>query len=192
MRYGEEGSGSTVQITSGDTSGGMTTISGLTKETVYTVEVAAETSAGTGVYSDLHTIQTPDGESGGFNRHLYIALCNTALIDVYLTLNGDVIPNFGYVLISSVGSSDDTAILCHTNHPPDGANSGGDWHAPNGTRVNWNDVPGFTRDRGPMVVRLKRTTGTPAQGIYHCSISDDQYMIHIVYVGLYNMGGGIN
>ena len=95
------------------------------------------------------------------------------------------------MLISSVGSSDDTALLCHTNHPPDGANSGGDWHAPAGTRVNGNDVPGFTRDRGPMVVRLKRITGTPAQGIYHCSISDDQYMIHIVYVGLYNMGGGI-
>ena len=60
MRYGEEGSSSTVMMASGDSSGGMTTISGLTKETVYTVEVAAETSAGTGVYSDLQTIGTPD------------------------------------------------------------------------------------------------------------------------------------
>ena len=40
----------------------MTTISELTKETVYTVEVAAETSAGTGVYSLPLTIQTPDSE----------------------------------------------------------------------------------------------------------------------------------
>ena len=40
----------------------MTIISGLTKETVYTVEVAAETSAGTGVYSRPLTIQTPDSE----------------------------------------------------------------------------------------------------------------------------------
>ena len=62
VRYGEEGSGSTVQMASGDSSGGMTTISGLTKETVYTVEVAAKTTAGTGVYSNPQTIQTPDGE----------------------------------------------------------------------------------------------------------------------------------
>ena len=62
VRYGEvetsEGERS-VQMTSGDT---MTTVSGLTKETVYTVEVAAETSAGTGVYSEPLTIETPDSE----------------------------------------------------------------------------------------------------------------------------------
>ena len=65
MRYGEEGSSEAdrgVQMASGDSSGGMTTISGLTKETVYTVEVAAETSAGIGVYSEPQTIETPQGE----------------------------------------------------------------------------------------------------------------------------------
>ena len=63
VRYGEMGSGSTQNKTvSGDSSGGMTTISELTKETVYTVEVAAETSAGSGVYSIPLTIQTPDSE----------------------------------------------------------------------------------------------------------------------------------
>ena len=62
VRYGEMGNENTQNKTvSGDSS--MTTISGLTKETVYTVEVAAETSAGTGVYSDPLTIQTPDSES---------------------------------------------------------------------------------------------------------------------------------
>ena len=50
MRYGEMGSGSTQNKASGEDSR-MTTISELTKETVYTVEVAAETRAGTGVYS---------------------------------------------------------------------------------------------------------------------------------------------
>ena len=62
VRYGEEGSGEgdrRVQMAPGDSSGGMITISGLTKETVYTVEVAAKTSAGTGVYSELQTIGTP-------------------------------------------------------------------------------------------------------------------------------------
>ena len=59
VRYGEMGSGSTQTKT---VSGEDSTISGLTKETVYTVEVAAETRAGTGVYSLSLTIQTPDSE----------------------------------------------------------------------------------------------------------------------------------
>ena len=62
VRYGEMGSESTqAEAVSGEDSR-MTTISELTKETVYTVEVAAETSAGTGVYSLTLTIQTPDSE----------------------------------------------------------------------------------------------------------------------------------
>ena len=61
VRYGEIGSGNTQnKAVSGDS--GMTTISELTKETVYTVEVAAETRAGTGVYSLPLTIQNPDSE----------------------------------------------------------------------------------------------------------------------------------
>ena len=64
VRYGEVGTSekTVVKMVSGDSSGGMTTISGLTKETVYTVEVAAETSAGTGVYSHPLIFQTPDSE----------------------------------------------------------------------------------------------------------------------------------
>ena len=62
VRYGEMGSGSTQNKTVSGEDSRMTTIYGLTKETVYTVEVAAETSAGTGVYSLPLTIQTPDSE----------------------------------------------------------------------------------------------------------------------------------
>ena len=43
-------------------SGGTTTLHGLTKQTVYTVEVAARTSVGTGVYSEPQTIETPDSK----------------------------------------------------------------------------------------------------------------------------------
>ena len=43
-------------------SGSTTTLQGLTKQTVYTVDVAARTSAGTGVYSQPQTIRTPDSE----------------------------------------------------------------------------------------------------------------------------------
>ena len=64
VRYGEMGSGSTQYKTVSGEDSIMTTISesGLTKETVYTVEVAADTRAGTGVYSLPLAIQTPDSE----------------------------------------------------------------------------------------------------------------------------------
>ena len=64
VRYGEMGSGSTQNKTVSGEDSRMATISELIKETVYTVEVAAETetSAGTGVYSLPLTIQTPDSE----------------------------------------------------------------------------------------------------------------------------------
>ena len=62
VRYGEVGTSEVerrVEIVTGDS---MSTVSGLTKETVYTVEVAAETSCGTGVYSEPLTIETPESE----------------------------------------------------------------------------------------------------------------------------------
>ena len=62
VRYGEMGSGSTQNKTVSGEDSIMTTISGLTKETVFTVEVAAETRAGTGVYRFPLIIQTPDSE----------------------------------------------------------------------------------------------------------------------------------
>ena len=73
--YGEVGSGS-IQIVSvsGDFSGGMYTISGLSTATPYTVEVAAETSAGLGPYSQTVNIETPDSE------------CTDTMCDVFLQL----------------------------------------------------------------------------------------------------------
>ena len=66
VRYGEvgsaEGARTVVEMVSGDFSGGMYTISGLIAATVYTVEVAAETCAGPGPYSEPENIETPDSE----------------------------------------------------------------------------------------------------------------------------------
>ena len=120
---------------------------------------------------------------------------------MYLTLNGGYIPNHGYVMISDIGGTDDTALICHTNRindipSPNGPNSGGDWFAPDGTQVgnlHTDDVPGFDRNKGPMVVRLHRRTASdpPSEGIYYCVVEDDTFIEQTVYVGLYNSGGGI-
>ena len=110
------------------------------------------------------------------------------MVDVYLSLNGSIIPNHGYVEIS-----DDTALLCITNRPPPtgSGNSRGDWFAPDGTRVGGGAVPGVRRNRDPMVVRLYRNTaaGPPAEGIYYCQIQDDTPSLQTVHVGLYNETG---
>ena len=73
MRYGEEGTseeGRTVKMVRVV----ATTITELTKETVYTVEVAAVTSAGTGVYSHPQIIETPDIEPFFINVILLIII----------------------------------------------------------------------------------------------------------------------
>ena len=116
---------------------------------------------------------------------------------MYLSLNGDNIPNHGYVVISDIGTTNDIALLCNTNHrPTGGGNSGGSWSVPDGSPVGGNSVVGtadFGRTRGSGVVRLIRNsaaTGTPTEGIYSCTVQDDTLTDQTVYVGLYNSGGG--
>ena len=61
VRYGEVGSAEgdrSVEMVSGDSSGGMYDISGLAPATAYTVEVAAVNSAGPGEYSDTFSAET--------------------------------------------------------------------------------------------------------------------------------------
>ena len=117
---------------------------------------------------------------------------------VYLSLNDDIIPNHGYVVISDIGSTDATALICHTNRPAtlnNNAHSGGDWFGPDRMRVDFvGSVPGFRRNRGPMMVRLLRNTAIdpPSEGIYHCLVKDDMLTAHTVHVGLFNSGGGID
>ena len=113
---------------------------------------------------------------------------------MYLSLNGGVIPNQGYVDISDIGSTDATGLLCNTNRPPlpGSINSGGDWFVPDGNRVPNEGVPGFIRNRGPMVVRLRWNIGVDpaAEGIYQCIVLDADGNEQIVHVGLYNSGKG--
>ena len=120
--------------------------------------------------------------------------------DVYLSLDSVVIPKHGYVIISDIGTTgDNTALLCHTNHPPDilggggSMHSGGAWFRQDRTEVmSGASSVGFRRNRGSMVVRLYRNTATdpPVEGIYYCQIEDDTNTVHIVSVGLYNSIGG--
>ena len=71
VRYGEEGTSEEDRMVVMVSSAVVATpITELIKETVYTFEVAAVTSAGTGVYSHPLTIETPDSESFLFHLNL--------------------------------------------------------------------------------------------------------------------------
>ena len=218
VQYGVVGSGSTQTMSVSGGSVTEATISSLMSSTTYSIQVASVNRAGTGVYSDLLFLQTesmviPDSHmcSAFSHRHVYrqnhlaseCPMYTYIATGVYLSLNDDIIPNHGYVVISDIGSTDDTALLCHTNRVGTitdiggDNNSGGDWFAPNGMTVGFGDisnVPGFRRNRAPMMVRLLRNTATdpPSEGIYHCLIEDDTLTLQTVYVGLYNSGGGIH
>ena len=114
----------------------------------------------------------------------------TSSTDVYFSLKSKAISNHGYVDISDIGSSNTDALLCNT----DGSSSEGNWHAPDGTTVGnlgTTAVPGFERNRGSMVVRLRKTSGAPDEGIYWCRVMDATTIFQIEYVGLYNTGRGI-
>ena len=91
----------------------------------------------------------------------------------YLSLKGEIFTNHSYVDISDIGFSDYTALVCITDRPPPSGSTGRDWYAPDGTTVGslgTTAVPGFERNRGPMVVRLRRTTSTAR---YHCEVKDN-------------------
>ena len=92
--------------------------------------------------------------------------------------------------MDDIGSTDDTALLCHTNKVLPKV-IGGDWFDPDGTKVGSytdsmpRDVPGFGRTRSPHVVRLKRSSdGTPPEGTYKCVVSDTTDTNQTVYVGI--------
>ena len=101
------------------------------------------------------------------------------------------------MVISDIGSTDNTAFICHTNRPAFHNDAGyyhseGDWIAPDETIVYYRRGPGFVRNRDPTVVRLLRSTAhnPPAEGIYQCRIQDVTETSQTLYVGLYNSGRG--
>ena len=107
------------------------------------------------------------------------------------------------MIISEISFSGDssttTPLICNTNKSGI-PHSGGNWISPTGVTVGYTNtatvptVPGFVRNRGPMVVRLWRTTvstDSPVEGIYRCEVKDTTEMLQTVYVGLYNDGGGM-
>ena len=112
--------------------------------------------------------------------------------DVYLSLNDVVIPNHGYVLISDIGLTDETALLCNANLSPsdDQMYYEGSWFTPNKTKVLEESIQGFLSNRDASIVRLKNINSSDdlKQGLYSCEINNTS--TDAVYVGLYHGAEG--
>ena len=123
-------------------------------------------------------------------------LCKLHHTAVYLNFGGENLPTNGYVAISQLGTTEDTALVCRTDQANccDGDNIEGGWFNPNGTMVefNPNSSQGFYSSGGFDGILLLRGSGIPEEGIYTCRTTDNSSTTQTVFVGLYNEDGGMN
>ena len=113
------------------------TISNLMSSTTYSIQVAAVNSAGIGIYSDLLIVQT-ESKCSPIYSPVFCVYIYTQNTGVYLCVDDDIIPNHGYVVVSDIGSTNATALICHTNRPAtvnNNVHSGGNWFAPLGRQL---------------------------------------------------------
>ena len=105
---------------------------------------------------------------------------------MYIKLNDNIVPNRGYVKVRDISLA--SGLHCLIFNDDSNNDHEGDWISPDGTTVDSSgSVPGFRTTRGPLIVRLLRTSGTPQQGIYQCVVQNSTVIPH---VGLYNSGNG--
>ena len=115
-------------------------------------------------------------------------------------MNGAIIPNHGFILLDSIGESNES-LLCLTDFPAccranytDDKGHLGDWFFPNETMVpnmvlSMGDEWEFYRTRGRMMVFLHRRRGG-VNGIYHCMVPDQSGDQLRLYVGVYTSNTG--
>ena len=102
-----------------------------------------------------------------------------------IRLNENTIPNHGYVELRDISLASALDCLKYNRQHE------GSWISPDGTTVDSSgSVPGFRTTRGPLIVRLLRTSGTPQQGIYQCVVQNGIKILRTLYIGLYNSGEG--
>ena len=106
---------------------------------------------------------------------------------MFLNFGGMNLVTNGFVIISQLGNSTDTGLVCSTDQSGDGAAA---WQSPDGATLNSTSTEGFFVSDGSDGVYLLRGSGIPVEGIYTCTATDSSGESRMVFVGLYNMEGG--
>ena len=109
---------------------------------------------------------------------------------MYLHFGGENLPPNAYVVISALGTTNDSALVCRTDQPDccEGDNITGGWFDPSGTMISFDasSSQGLYSSGGSEGIHLLRGTGIPVEGIYTCRVADGTSTIQTVFVGLYN------
>ena len=111
---------------------------------------------------------------------------------MYLSVNDEysVIPNHGYVNITTIGHSEMTAIICNSNKDDGIYDSNEGWFAPDLTQND--NIQGFVTRQRASAIRLYRNASENVlqEGMYRCTARDDTHALKSLYVGLYSGGRG--
>ena len=105
---------------SGDTSGGMCVISGLTPSTTYSIQVVAETSGGIGAYSDPLIAKTNGEEFGTKYIHIWLynilplAILSVSFVSLLTTIDS---LTFSWILADGLTAADYTISYSNTDCP---------------------------------------------------------------------------
>ena len=117
---------------------------------------------------------------------------------VYLSLNGAIIPNDGYVHVSDIGiavsglyCNTDRSGCCRSSDAADGV-AQGHWYLPDGTQVgsytqeSANDftINFFSRDRFTGVVRLNRRGIPVERGRFRCEVPNADGIMVTMFVNI--------
>ena len=94
-------------------------------------------------------------------------------------LRGHLYANNSIVSLDNIDNTDSRALLCITNNSQCCNINNGNWYSPSST------LTGYDVSRGPGVVRLKRSNGTPQTGVFRCEISIHD-LAYNFYIGLYH------
>ena len=117
----------------------------------------------------------------------------TVLSGIYLSLNGEIIPNDSYILVTAIGEGSG-GLLCNTDRSDCcrgsyGAAAQGQWYFPDppGDQVLIEDMRTgnfFYRDRETGVVRLNRRNNPTERGRFRCEIPDINGDMVTLYVNI--------
>ena len=120
-------------------------------------------------------------------------------VEVGILLSGYLYGNNSIITLHDIGE-ESKSLFCITNNTKCCKKDGtfikdalGNWYFPDESAIPTGNTNNFYKNRGPSVVRLhRRQNASGPNGIYHCTIPDNNEISQSIFVGIYPMGDGKN
>lgn len=115
----------------------------------------------------------------------------------YVSIGGEVLPNYSFVNMSLVGTSIDSAVQCHTDlaiccSATQGSRRA-NWLSPGGNKLPFPTEHSISlfQNRDDRRVDLYRGSSAAMSGMYYCDIPTLSSSSNLLYIGLYMNGGKV-